>query len=75
MREGALYALFSFAAVIGGSFASEADGDVPPRQKCDPSLSNQTIFDFSLPNVYQNGSLDLSMLRGKLTLIVNVATF
>lgn len=75
MREGALYALFSFAAVIGGSFASEADGDVPPRQKCDPSLSNHTIFDFSLPNVHQNGTLDLSSLRGKVTLIVNVATY
>lgn len=52
-----------------------AGGTVPPRSKCDPSLSNGTIFDFQIQNAYKNASLDLESLRGKLTLIVNVATY
>jgi len=78
MREGsAVYALFSICAAIagGGVRASEADGAVPPRQMCNPSLSNGTIFDYNLPGLYQNETIDLSALRGKLTLVVNVASF
>lgn len=71
MREGALYALFSLATVASAT----ATIDVLPRQKCDPLLSNHTMFDYSLDNIYQNASLDLSQLRGKLTLVVNVATY
>ena len=73
MQEGTLLsALFSFAAVFTGYVAGI---NVLQRQPCDPSLSNQTIFDFSLPNVYQNGTIDLSEQRGKLTLFVNTATY
>ena len=73
MQEGTLLsALFSFAAVFTGYVAGI---NVLQRQPCDPSLSNQTIFDFTLPNVYQNGTIDLSEQRGKLTLFVNTATY
>lgn len=73
MREGALYALFSLAAAIRGALGDVTD--VSPRQKCLPSTGNTTIYDFTLPNVYQNETLDLSELRGKVTLFVNTATY
>jgi len=73
MLEGALFnALFAFATVFTGNVAGK---EVLPRQPCDSSLSNRTIFDFTLPNVYQNGTIDLSEQRGKLTLFVNTATY
>ena len=73
MLEGALFnALFAFATIFTGNVAGMEE---LPRQSCDPSLSNQTIFDFSLPNGYQNGTIDLSEQRGKLTLFVNTATY
>jgi len=46
-----------------------------PRSVCDPSLSNSTLFDFSIKDVYQIEDMDLDQLRGKLTLVVNVATY
>jgi hypothetical protein len=74
MKGGSVIGAFlSLTAALAG--ASEVDGDTPPRSTCDPSLSNSTIFDYSINNVYGNESIDLSSLRGKVTLIVNVATY
>lgn len=72
-REGAVSAILSLTAAFVG--VREIDGGIPPRSTCDPSLSNGTIFDFSINNVYGNASIDIASLRGKVTLIVNVATY
>ena len=74
-RDSAFRALVSIATALVAARASEVDGDTTPRSLCDPSLSNATLFDFSIKNVYGNESVDLSQLRGKVTLLVNVATF
>lgn len=74
MQRGSVVgALLSLTAAVVG--ASEVDGDTPPRSTCDPSLSNNTIFDFTFQNVYGNASIDMTSLRGKVTLVVNVATY
>ena len=73
--EGALRALVSLAGVLAWARASEVDGDTTPRSVCDSTLSNYTIFDYSIPNVYGNETIQLNQFRGKVTLIVNVATY
>uniref|UniRef100_A0A2C9JW72 Glutathione peroxidase n=1 Tax=Biomphalaria glabrata TaxID=6526 RepID=A0A2C9JW72_BIOGL len=40
-----------------------------------PANDNRTIYDFSLKNVHQNVTINLSDYRGKVVLIVNVATY
>lgn len=71
----ALRALISVVGALELARASEVDGDTNPRSVCDPKLSNNTIFDFSIANVYGNETIHLSQFRGKVTLIVNVATY
>ncbi|KAH3699937.1 hypothetical protein DPMN_074898 [Dreissena polymorpha] len=73
--DGVLSALVSLAAIVGSTVGSEADNAIPPRQACRPPLGNQTIFDFSIRNVYDNATINMSQFRGKLTLVVNVATY
>ena len=73
--ECALRALVSLAGALAFARASEVDGDTNPRSVCDSTLSNHTIFDFSIPNVYGNETIHLNQFRGKVTLIVNVATY
>lgn len=60
---------------IAAAYIGAVDSVTSPRSTCDPSLANGTLFDFSVQNVYENASIDLSALRGKVTLIVNVATY
>ena len=52
-----------------------ARADVNPRGVCDTSGSNQTAFDFSFKNVYGNETIKMDQFRGKVTLVVNVATY
>lgn len=73
VRVGTISALLTLTAAFAA--ASEVDGDTPPRSTCDQSLANGTLFDFSIKNVYENASIDLNAFRGKLTLVVNVATY
>ena len=73
--ESAVRALISLAGALVVARGSEVDGDTNPRSVCDPSKSNQTIFDFAIGNVYGNETIHLNQFRGKVTLIVNVATF
>ncbi|KAH3699935.1 hypothetical protein DPMN_074896 [Dreissena polymorpha] len=67
--DGVLSTLVWLTAVVGSAVASEE------RQACGPPTNNQSIFDFSIRNVYDNATIDLSQFRGKLTLVVNVATY
>lgn len=60
-----------FLTLFFGTFAL----DIKPREKCYPTASNETIYDFTLSNVYQNETLDLSQYRGKLVLLVITATY
>ena len=46
-----------------------------PRSTCDPTKSNHTIYDFFIGNVFGNDTINLSQFRGKVTLLVNVATY
>ena len=73
--ESAVRALVSLVGALAVVQASEVDGDTNPRSICDPSKSNRTIFDYSIGNVFGNETINLNQFRGKLTLIVNVATF
>jgi len=46
------------------------------RVICNPSIDdNSTIHDFSLKDVHNRNVIDLSAYRGKLVLMVNVATY
>ena len=68
--------LVSLAIVLVGGRASEVDGDTNPRSICTPATSNHTLLDFNnVLNVYENETLDLAQCRGKVTLMVNTATY
>ena len=73
--EGALGALVSLVSALALARASEVDGDTNPRSICDPKLSNHTIFDYTIANVFGNETIHLNQFRGKVTLVVNVATY
>ena len=40
-----------------------------------PSSDNGTIYDFQMQNVHKNGTIDFGDYKGKVVLIVNVATY
>ena len=40
-----------------------------------PNSENTTLYDFSLQNVHKNETIDFSSYRGKVVLLVNVATY
>ena len=40
-----------------------------------PGAENRTLYDFHLRNVHLNETLDFSQYRGKVVLVVNVATY
>ncbi|KAH3699933.1 hypothetical protein DPMN_074894 [Dreissena polymorpha] len=68
--DGVVSTLVWLAAVVGSVVSSDT-----PRQACRTPTNNQSIFDFSIRNVYDNATIDLSQFRGNLTLVVNVATY
>ena len=75
-EDGAhLVALVSIMATLSGALASDVDYDTNPRSICDPSKSNKTIHDFTFPSVYQNDTIDMSLFRGKVVMVVNTASF
>ncbi|XP_022344169.2 glutathione peroxidase-like [Crassostrea virginica] len=44
--------------------------------KCSQPASDTTsIYDFTLPNIFKTGSIDFADFRGKVVLVVNVATY
>lgn len=44
--------------------------------KCSQPASDRTsIYDFTLPNIFKTGSINFADLRGKVVLVVNVATY
>ena len=63
------------ALVLARSGVNGGSHPLNPRSTCDPTSSNQTIYDFSVGNVFKNDTIHLSQLRGKVTLLVNVATY
>ena len=65
-----IFALCCFATIL---IIARADDEY--RKTCHPLPSNETIYDFSLENVYQNETLDLSEYRGKVVFLVNTATY
>lgn len=40
-----------------------------------PASSSQTVYDFTVPNIYQNKNVSLSEYRGKVLVITNLASF
>lgn len=75
MGQGVVRALFSLMSALAVAWTNCLDAQPVNRTTCDPSRRNQTIFDFSMDNVFKNGTIELDELRGKVTFIVNVATF
>lgn len=71
MKQATICLILVLAASLQGHLALKYSS----RQVCDPSPSNQTIYDFSLDDVYQNDTIDFSAYRGKLVLLVNTATY
>lgn len=40
-----------------------------------PASSSQTVYDFTVPDIYQNRNVSLSEYRGKVLVITNLASF
>ena len=74
MGESVVRTLISLAGALVLA-QNGVNGDTNPRSTCDPTASNQTVYDFSIGNVFKNDTIHLSQFRGKVTLIVNVATY
>lgn len=71
----ALVVVSLFGAV--GSALGSVTGNAPKgTYVChQPSSDNTTIYDFTLKDVYKNRDINFSQFQGKVTLIVNVATY
>lgn len=61
----------ALAAVLG--VLSPALGQMGKCQQ--PSSDNTTFYDFKLRNVHKNDTINFSDYRGKVVLLVNVATY
>jgi len=68
-----LQALLAVASIVGGVHAAGDYDGIDQRQIC--RRGNQSVYDFTFKNVYDNETLSMSQFRGKLTLVVNVALY
>lgn len=64
----ALFALLAFLGVLHGATGLGVECQ-------QPASSSQTVYDFTVPNIYQNKNVSLSEYRGKVLVITNLASF
>lgn len=73
-----MYALVvaSLLGTVGSALGSVTGNAQKGTYVCNqPSSDNTTIYDFTLKDVYKNRDINFSDFQGKVTLIVNVATY
>ena len=61
-------ALLAFLGVLHGASGLEVECQ-------QPASSSQTVYDFTVPDIYQNRNVSLSEYRGKVLVITNLASF
>jgi len=67
--------MYRVVLIFASAVVLNVQGDPPLSRQCNVDASNQTIYDFTIPTLSGSKNISLSDYRGKLVLIVNVATY
>jgi len=70
------HAVLTAATFFGSVYAFGDFDGLDVRQPCRaPTSLNETAYDFDFLGIYANDTFSMSQFRGKVTLVINVATF